>query len=222
MSTDESTLKDAERSFWAICCAAGLSRLGTIVAGMSMAPDLTGRFLVADRARQIGEELDEARSHIDEVTALRRVEPLVSSVAGYVPCRDWVQVLLRDHVLVGLAGDFLARVEEHLDAAMLPADGTWSERLVLGAGARARWDAELRRRLEDPATDRSSASLFARKFVGEVLSVAQRIAAVDSTLTSALTATTGGELDDLDAINEIMADVLADHDRRMTGLGLEP
>ena len=70
--------------------------------------------------------------------------------------------------------------------------------------------------------DKSGDSLFARRLVGEVLSVAQRLFARHQSLTSALTQAGGGEFDDLDLINEVMAGVLGAHDQRMIELGLEP
>ena len=70
--------------------------------------------------------------------------------------------------------------------------------------------------------DKSGDSLFARRLVGEVLSVAQRLFARHQSLNSALTQAGGGEFDDLDLINEVMAGVLGAHDQRMIELGLEP
>ena len=55
-----------------------------------------------------------------------------------------------------------------------------------------------------------------------MLSVAQRLFARHQSLTSALTQAGGGEFDDLDLINEVMAGVLGAHDQRMIELGLEP
>ena len=63
-------------------------------------------------------------------------------------------------------------------------------------------------------------TLGKRRLVGEVLSVAQRLFARHQSLTSALTQAGGGEFDDLDLINEVMADVLGAHDQRMIELGL--
>ena len=68
---------------------------------------------------------------------------------------------------------------------------------------------------------RAEASIFARRYVGEVLSVAQRLAAVEQDLTVALTGRDQDD-DDINAVNEIMADVLHRNDDRLADLGLEP
>ena len=68
---------------------------------------------------------------------------------------------------------------------------------------------------------RAEASVFARRYVGEVLSVAQRLAAVEQDLTVALTGRDQDD-DDINAVNEIMADVLHRNDDRLADLGLEP
>mgnify|MGYP000195650448 FL=1 len=52
--------------------------------------------------------------------------------------------------------------------------------------------------------------------------MAQRLFARHQALTAALTKAGGGEFDDLDLINEVMAGVLNVHDERMIDLGLEP
>lgn len=224
MSSDSHSGADprATTTLWAVVCACALSGMGAVAAGMGLAPGIKGRFLVADRATELGGVLVESRSRLDQVDTLREVEPLVASVAGYVPTRSWRQVLLRDHVLVGLAGDFLARVETNLDASMLPSTGSFQPWLGVGTGVRVRWDEELATRLAEPGADLSVDSLFVRKLVGEVLSVAQRLAAVHPHLTAALTGAGSGELDDLDRINEVMAEALSLHDERMVALGLEP
>ena len=54
-----------------------------------------------------------------------------------------------------------------------------------------------------------------------MLSVAQRLAAVEQDLTVALTGRDQDD-DDINAVNEIMADVLHRNDDRLADLGLEP
>ena len=231
---------------------------------MELCPALADRFLIADRAKQLCEVLDEARPQVDEIGGLRRVEPMISSVVSYVPTRTWVQALLRDHILFGLQRDFMTQVADRIDPLMQPPESTWAQFFAHAEGRRARLDATLRRILDaDPqGTDRhadaqdatgpvrmdqvdrhegsspdsgedrddedtlgsgirAEASVFARRYVGEVLSVAQRLAAVEQDLTVALTGRDQDD-DDINAVNEIMADVLHRNDDRLADLGLEP
>lgn len=212
----------AAATFWAVVSAAALHGIGTVVQGMPLAPDVTRRLLLADRSRELSDILNEARNHLDSLVELDEVEPLIASLASYVPSNSWTQVLLRDHLVVGMCADFLDAVEPRLGKELSPRSGTFGPWLGRGTGTRVRWDEELRARLAEEADDVSQDSLFARKLVGELLSVAQRLAAVHGDLTRALTGAEGGELDDLAAINEVMADVLSKHDTRVAGLGLEP
>ncbi|MEA5647705.1 MAG: hypothetical protein R5N60_09885, partial [Cutibacterium granulosum] len=223
------------------------------------------RFLIADRAKQLCEVLDEARPQVDEIGGLRRVEPMISSVVSYVPTTTWVQALLRDHILFGLQRDFMTQVADRIDPLMQPPESTWAQFFAHAEGRRARLDATLRRILDadtqgtdrhaadsqdvtspvqmdqtdrhegsspDSGEDRddedtlgsgirAEASVFARRYVGEVLSVAQRLAAVEQDLTVALTGRDQDD-DDINAVNEIMADVLHRNDDRLADLGLEP
>ena len=231
---------------------------------MELCPALADRFLIADRAKQLCEVLDEARPQVDEIGGLRRVEPMISSVVSYVPTTTWVQALLRDHILFGLQRDFMTRVADRIDPLMQPPESTWAQFFAHAEGRRARLDATLRRILDadtqgtDRHTDsqdvtspvqmdqtdrhegsspdsgedrddedtlgsgiRAEASVFARRYVGEVLSVAQRLAAVEQDLTVALTGRDQDD-DDINAVNEIMADVLHRNDDRLADLGLEP
>lgn len=231
---------------------------------MELCPALADRFLIADRAKQLCEVLDEARPQVDEIGGLRRVEPMISSVVSYVPTTTWVQALLRDHILFGLQRDFMTQVADRIDPLMQPPESTWAQFFAHAEGRRARLDATLRRILDadtqgtDRHTDsqdvtspvqmdqtdrhegsspdsgedrddedtlgsgiRAEASVFARRYVGEVLSVAQRLAAVEQDLTVALTGRDQDD-DDINAVNEIMADVLHRNDDRLADLGLEP
>lgn len=231
---------------------------------MELCPALADRFLIADRAKQLCEVLDEARPQVDEIGGLRRVEPMISSVVGYVPTTTWVQALLRDHILFGLQRDFMTQVADRIDPLMQPPESTWAQFFAHAEGRRARLDATLRRILDadtqgtdrhadsqdvtspvqmdqtdrhegsspDSGEDRddedtlgsgirAEASVFARRYVGEVLSVAQRLAAVEQDLTVALTGRDQDD-DDINAVNEIMADVLHRNDDRLADLGLEP
>ncbi|WP_154563328.1 hypothetical protein [Cutibacterium porci] len=188
---------------------------------MALAPGLSERFLVVDRSAEIQHILAEARTRLSDRETLIDVEPLVGSVEGYVPAETWSQVLLRDHILVDLIADFLDRVEPNLDPELLPECGSFGPWLGRGTGSRVMWDAAMRHVLATHK-DKSGDSLFARRLVGEVLSVAQRLFARHQGLTSALTQAGGGEFDDLDLINEVMAGVLGGHDQRMIELGLEP
>ena len=231
---------------------------------MELCPALADRFLIADRAKQLCEVLDEARPQVDEIGGLRRVEPMISSVVSYVPTTTWVQALLRDHILFGLQRDFMTQVADRIDPLMQPPESTWAQFFAHAEGRRARLDATLRRILDadtqgtdrhadsqdvtspvqmdqtdrhegsspDSGEDRddedtlgsgirAEASVFARRYVGEVLSVAQRLAAVEQDLTVALTGRDQDD-DDINAVNEIMADVLHRNDDRLAGLGLEP
>ena len=231
---------------------------------MELCPALADRFLIADRAKQLCEVLDEARPQIDEIGGLRRVEPMISSVVSYVPTTTWVQALLRDHILFGLQRDFMTQVADRIDPLMQPPESTWAQFFAHAEGRRARLDATLRRILDadtqgtdrhadsqdvtspvqmdqtdrhegsspDSGEDRddedtlgsgirAEASVFARRYVGEVLSVAQRLAAVEQDLTVALTGRDQDD-DDINAVNEIMADVLHRNDDRLADLGLEP
>lgn len=231
---------------------------------MELCPALADRFLIADRAKQLCEVLDEARPQVDEIGGLRRVEPMISSVVSYVPTTTWVQALLRDHILFGLQRDFMTQVADRIDPLMQPPESTWAQFFAHAEGRRARLDATLRRILDadtqgtdrhadsqdatspvqmdqtdrhegsspDSGEDRddedtlgsgirAEASVFARRYVGEVLSVAQRLAAVEQDLTVALTGRDQDD-DDINAVNEIMADVLHRNDVRLADLGLEP
>lgn len=231
---------------------------------MELCPALADRFLIADRAKQLCEVLDEARPQVDEIGGLRRVEPMISSVVSYVPTTTWVQALLRDHILFGLQRDFMTQVADHIDPLMQPPESTWAQFFAHAEGRRARLDATLRRILDadtqgtdrhadsqdvtspvqmdqtdrhegsspDSGEDRddedtlgsgirAEASVFARRYVGEVLSVAQRLAAVEQDLTVALTGRDQDD-DDINAVNEIVADVLHRNDDRLADLGLEP
>lgn len=231
---------------------------------MELCPALADRFLIADRAKQLCEVLDEARPQVDEIGGLRRVEPMISSVVSYVPTTTWVQALLRDHILFGLQRDFMTQVADRIDPLMQPPESTWAQFFAHAEGRRARLDATLRRTLDadtqgtdrhadsqdatspvqmdqtdrhegsspDSGEDRddedtlgsgirAEASVFARRYVGEVLSVAQRLAAVEQDLTVALTGRDQDD-DDINAVNEIMADVLHRNDDRLADLGLEP
>ena len=231
---------------------------------MELCPALADRFLIADRAKQLCEVLDEARPQVDEIGGLRRVEPMISSVVSYVPTTTWVQALLRDHILFGLQRDFMTQVADRIDPLMQPPESTWAQFFAHAEGRRARLDATLRRILDadtqgtdrhadsqdvtspvqmdqtdrhegsspDSGEDRddedtlgsgirAEASVFARRYVGEVLSVAQRLAAVEQDLTVALTGRDQDD-DDINAVNEIMADVLHRNDDRIADLGLEP
>jgi len=231
---------------------------------MELCPALADRFLIADRAKQLCEVLDEARPQVDEIGGLRRVEPMISSVVSYVPTTTWVQALLRDHILFGLQRDFMTQVADRIDPLMQPPESTWAQFFAHAEGRRARLDATLRRILDadtqgtdrhadsqdatspvqmdqtdrhegsspDSGEDRddedtlgsgirAEASVFARRYVGEVLSVAQRLAAVEQDLTVALTGRDQDD-DDINAVNEIMADVLHRNDDRLADLGLEP
>ena len=231
---------------------------------MELCPALADRFLIADRAKQLCEVLDEARPQVDEIGGLRRVEPMISSVVGYVPTTTWVHALLRDHILFGLQRDFMTQVADRIDPLMQPPESTWAQFFAHAEGRRARLDATLRRILDadtqgtdrhadsqdvtspvqmdqtdrhegsspDSGEDRddedtlgsgirAEASVFARRYVGEVLSVAQRLAAVEQDLTVALTGRDQDD-DDINAVNEIMADVLHRNDDRLADLGLEP
>lgn len=212
----------AAAAFWAVVSAAALHGIGTVVQGMPLAPDAARRLLLADRSRELSDILNEARNHLDSMAELDEVEPLIASLSSYVPSDSWTQVLLRDHLVVGLCADFLDAVEPHLGKELSPRSGTFGPWLGRGTGTRVRWDEELHARLAEESDDVSQDSLFARKLVGELLSIAQRLAAVHGDLTRALTGADGGELDDLAAINEVMADVLSKHDTRVAGLGLEP
>ena len=231
---------------------------------MELCPALADRFLIADRAKQLCEVLDEARPQVDEIGGLRRVEPMISSVVSYVPTTKWVQALLRDHILFGLQRDFMTQVADRIDPLIQPPESTWAQFFAHAEGRRARLDATLRRILDadtqgtdrhadsqdvtspvqmdqtdrhegsspDSGEDRddedtlgsgirAEASVFARRYVGEVLSVAQRLAAVEQDLTVALTGRDQDD-DDINAVNEIMADVLHRNDDRLADLGLEP
>ena len=231
---------------------------------MELCPALADRFLIADRAKQLCEVLDEARPQVDEIGGLRRVEPMISSVVSYVPTTTWVQALLRDHILFGLQRDFMTQVADRIDPLMQPPESTWAQFFAHAEGRRARLDATLRRILDadtqgtdrhadsqdvtspvqmdqtdrhegsspDSGEDRddedtlgsgirAEASVFARRYVGELLSVAQRLAAVEQDLTVALTGRDQDD-DDINAVNEIMADVLHRNDDRLADLGLEP
>ena len=231
---------------------------------MELCPALADRFLIADRAKQLCEVLDEARPQVDEIGGLRRVEPMISSVVSYVPTTTWVQALLRDHILFGLQRDFMTQVADRIDPLMQPPESNWAQFFAHAEGRRARLDATLRRILDadtqgtdrhadaqdvtspvqmdqtdrhegsspDSGEDRddedtlgsgirAEASVFARRYVGEVLSVAQRLAAVEQDLTVALTGRDQDD-DDINAVNEIMADVLHRNDDRLADLGLEP
>lgn len=231
---------------------------------MELCPALADRFLIADRAKQLCEVLDEARPQVDEIGGLRRVEPMISSVVSYVPTTTWVQALLRDHILFGLQRDFMTQVADRIDPLMQPPESTWAQFFAHAEGRRARLDATLRRILDadtqgtdrhadsqdvtspvqmdqtdrhegsspDSGEDRddedtlgsgirAEASVFARRYVGEVLSVAQRLAAVEQDLTVALTGRDQDD-DDINAVNEIMADALHRNDDRLADLGLEP
>lgn len=212
----------AVATFWAVVSASALHGIGSVVTGMPLAPDVARRLLLADRSRELSDILNEARNHLDSLVQLDEVEPLIASISTYVPSTSWVQVLLRDHIVVGLCADFLDEVEPHLGKEFTPPNGTYGPWLGRGTGTRVRWDEEMRSQLETEQDDRSADSVFARKLVGEMLSVVQRLAAVHGDLTSALTGTKGGELDDLAAINEVLAAVLSKHDERVAGLGLEP
>ncbi len=225
MSTDVSTPTSAApppsavRTFWAVVSAAALHSMSAAVQGMPLAPDVARRLLLADRAGEFSDILDESRHHLDSLGELTEVEPLIGSIGSYVPSRSWLQVLLRDHLLVGLCADFIDQVEPQLGDELTPASGSFGPWLGLGTGVRVRWDEEMRAELE-ASGDRSEDSVFARKLIGEVLSVAQRLAAVHQDLCSALTGAGDGELDDLSAINEMMAEVLSRHDRRVSEHGL--
>lgn len=254
----------AATTFWSIVCSSALTQLGSVVSAMELCPALADRFLIADRAKQLCEVLDEARPQVDEIGGLRRVEPMISSVVSYVPTMTWVQALLRDHILFGLQRDFMTQVADRIDPLMQPPESTWAQFFAHAEGRRARLDATLRRILDadtqgtdrhadsqdvtspvpmdqtdrhegsspDSGEDRddeetlgsgirAEASVFARRYVGEVLSVAQRLAAVEQDLTVALTGRDQDD-DDINAVNEIMADVLHRNDDRLADLGLEP
>ncbi len=254
----------AATTFWSIVCSSALTQLGSVVSAMELCPALADRFLIADRAKQLCEVLDEARPQVDEIGGLRRVEPMISSVVSYVPTTTWVQALLRDHILFGLQRDFMTQVADRIDPLMQPPESTWAQFFAHAEGRRARLDATLRRILDadtqgtdrhadcqdvtgsvpmdqtdrhegsspDSGEDRddegtlgsgirAEASVFARRYVGEVLSVAQRLAAVEQDLTVALTGRDQDD-DDINAVNEIMADVLHRNDDRLADLGLEP
>ncbi|WCC81102.1 hypothetical protein O6R08_05935 [Cutibacterium equinum] len=188
---------------------------------MSLATDLTDRFLIVDRSAEVQQILAEARTHLTGRAVLGEVDPLIGSIEEYVPSQSWSQVLLRDHIVVDLIADFLDRVEPNLAPELRPVRGSFGPWLGRGTGSRVRWDAAMRRTIASQR-DASPESVFARRLVGEVLSVAQRLFARHQGLTSALTRSGGGEFDDLDLINEVMAGVLSAHDERMIDLGLEP
>ncbi|MDO4412078.1 hypothetical protein [Cutibacterium sp.] len=188
---------------------------------MSLAPGLPERFLLVDRSAEVQKVLAEARTHLTDSAVLAEVEPLIGSVEEYVPSRSWSQVLLRDHIIVELIADFLDRVEPNLEPELCPACGSFGPWLGRGTGSRVPWDTAMRHIIA-AQHNKSAESLFARRLVGEVLSVAQRLFARYQALTSALTKAGGGEFDDLDLINEVMAGVLSAHDERMIDLGLEP
>lgn len=211
----------AVTTFWAVVSATALHGLRTTVEGMSMAPDVARRLLLADRAGEFSEILGECREHLDNLAGLTEVEPLIGGIEEYVPSRSWLQVLLRDYLLVGLSSDFIDLVEGALGASLTPTGGSFGPWLGVGTGVRVRWDEEMRAELT-ASSEHSADSVFARKLVGEVLSVAQRLAAVHQDLCSVLTGAGDGELDDLSAINEVMAEVLSRHDDRVAELGLEP
>lgn len=211
----------AVNTFWAVVSAAALHSMSATVGGMPLAPDVARRLLLADRSVEFSAILDESRQHLDSLAELSEVEPLIGSIGSYVPSRSWLQVLLRDYLLVGLCSDFIDQVQGHLDEELIPASGSYGPWLGVGTGVRVRWDEEMRAQLA-AATDLSAESAFARKLVGEVLSVAQRLAAVHQDLCSLLTGAGEGDLDDLSAITEVMAAVLSLHDRRVAELGLEP
>ena len=207
--------------FWSVTASCALHGFSAIVAGMPLAPGLAERFLIVDRSAEIQHVLAEVRTRLTDRAALTEVEPLIGSVGEYVPAQAWSQVLLRDYILVDLFADFLDRVEPNLEPQLRPGCGSFGPWLGRGTGSRVRWDAAMRQVIA-AQRDRSADSLFARRLVGEVLSVAQRLFARHQSLTSALTQAGGGEFDDLDLINEVMADVLGAHDQRMIELGLEP
>lgn len=208
-------------TFWAVVSSAALHSMSAVVGAMPLAPDVARRLLLADRAGEFCDILDESRGHLDGLGELTEVEPVIGGIATYVPSRNWLQVLLRDHLMVGLCADFISLVEPQLGPELKPSSGSFGPWLGLGTGVRVRWDEEMTAELSVPS-DHSSDSAFARKLVGEVLSVAQRLAAVHQDLCSVLTGAGDGELDDLSEINEVMAEVLSRHDRRVADLGLEP
>lgn len=208
-------------TFWSVVASCALHGLYAVVSGMSDAPGVADRFLLADRAGAIQEVLTESRTRLTDAATLVEVEQLVGSVGEYVPARSWPEVLLRDRVLTDLLGDFLDRMRPNLTDAMLPRSGGFESWLGNATPGRVRRDDLLTTLLEDPAR-RGEMSLFARRLVGEVLSVAQRLAARHQDLTSVLTGSEGGEFDDLSRINEVMAGVLESHDERMIAIGLEP
>jgi len=207
--------------FWSVSASCALHGFSAIVSGMALVPGLAERFLIVDRSAEIQRILAEVRTRLTDRETLAEVEPLIGSVEEYVPAQDWSQVLLRDHIVVSLISDFLDRVEPNLELQLRPRGGSFGPWLGRSTGNRVRWDAAMHHVLA-AHQDKSGDSLFARRLVGEVLSVAQRLFARHQSLTSALTQAGGGEFDDLDLINEVMAGVLGAHDQRMIELGLEP
>lgn len=223
MSIDDTNPDDSSvvTIFWSVAASCALHGFSATVSGMVLAPGLSERFLIVDRSAEIQQILAEARTHLTDRTVLVETEPLIGSVEEYVPSQSWSQVLLRDHIVVDLIADFLDRVEPNLAPELRPACGSFGPWLGRGTGSRVRWDAAMRHIIAGQR-DKSAESLFARRLVGEVLSVAQRLFARHQALTAALTKAGGGEFDDLDLINEVMAGVLNAHDERMIDLGLEP
>ena len=207
--------------FWSVAASCALHGFSATVAGMALAPGLAERFLIVDRSADIQHTLAEARTRLTDRETFAEVELLIGSVEEYVSAEAWSQVLLRDHILVELISDFLDRVEPNLEPQLHPECGSFGPWLGRGTESRVRWDAAMHQVLA-AKRDKSGDSLFARRLVGEVLSVAQRLFARHQGLTSALTHAGSGEFDDLDLINEVMAGVLGGHDQRMIELGLEP
>ncbi|GAE74919.1 hypothetical protein JCM18918_582 [Cutibacterium acnes JCM 18918] len=223
MSVDDTNPSHtAVATIFLVCLAScALHGFSAIVSGMALVPGLAERFLIVDRSAEIQRILAEVRTRLTDRETLAEVEPLIGSVEEYVPAQDWSQVLLRDHIVVNLISDFLDRVEPNLEPQLRPRGGSFGPWLGRSTGNRVRWDARC-----TMSSQRIKTSLvtlfFARRLVGEVLSVAQRLFARHQSLTSALTQAGGGEFDDLDLINEVMAGVLGAHDQRMIELGLEP
>ena len=117
----------------------------------------------------------------------------------------------------------MAQAEEFILAQPLGYDTPVGERGVTLSGGQRQRVAIARALAMEPKVmlfDEPTSALDP-ELVGEVLSVAQRLAAVEQDLTVALTGRDQDD-DDINAVNEIMADVLHRNDDRLADLGLEP
>jgi hypothetical protein len=150
---------------------------------------------------------------VDTEAAMLPFQPSVDHFHERTRPADWYESLMKAYVIDTLYADFYRTVARYVDA------GTRDliEQIQSAEEATAVLQERLKAALADDPRLASRLALWARRLLGEALTLAQRVS-----LEHALLGGLSG-LDDVGAkelVRALMAELAANHSRRMAGLGL--